>query len=91
MTSPTRISRRRLLVLAGAVPILFAVYATTAWSDDRQIVSTVANATLAVARAGGSPSAYKQLLVRYAAVQGVALLHWAAIARGCRPTKRGSM
>ena len=73
MTSPTRISRRRLLVLAGAVPILFAVYATTAWSDDRQIVSTVANATLAVARAGGSPSAYKQLLVRYAAVQGVAL------------------
>ena len=42
-------------------------------SGDQQIVSTVANTTLAGARAGGSPSAYKQLLVRYATVQGVVL------------------
>jgi ABC-type transporter MlaC component len=73
MTSPTPISRRGLLPLAGGVLMFSLVAPTIARSDDQQIVSTVANATLAVARAGGSPSAYKQLLVRYAAVQGVAL------------------
>ena len=35
---------------------LFMVAPTIAWSDDRQIVSTVADAALAVARAGGSLS-----------------------------------
>ncbi len=73
MTSPTPISRRGLLSLAGAVLTFSLVLPSIARSDDQEIVSTVANATLAVARAGGSPSAYKQLLVRYAAVQGVAL------------------
>ena len=73
MTSPTPISRRGLLSLAGALLTFSLVLPSIARSDDQQIVSTVANATLAVARAGGSPSAYKQLLVRYAAVQGVAL------------------
>jgi MlaC protein len=67
----TPISRRALFFLAG-VPTLSVIAPTLAWSDDRQIVSTVGNAALAVARAGGSPSAYKQLLVRYAAIQGVA-------------------
>jgi hypothetical protein len=73
MTSPTPISRRGLIFLAGAIPTLSVVAPTIAWSDDSQIVSTVADAALAVAHAGGSPSAYKELLVRYAAVQGVAL------------------
>ena len=89
MTSPTPINRRGLVFLAGTLSALFMVAPTIAWSDDRQIVSTVADAALAVARAGGSPSAYKQLLVRYAAVQGVALFALGRYRSQLPPRERG--
>jgi phospholipid transport system substrate-binding protein len=89
MTPSTSISRRGLVFLVGAVPMLSVVAPTIAWSDDRQIVSTIASATLVVARAGGSPSAYKQLLVRYAAVQGVALFALGRYRSQLPPGQRG--
>jgi phospholipid transport system substrate-binding protein len=89
MASPTPISRRGLVFLAGAVWTLSVVAPTIAWSDDRQIVSTVADAALAVARAGGSPSAYNQLLIRYAAVQGVALFALGRYRSQLPPGQRG--
>jgi hypothetical protein len=58
------ISRRALLFLTGAGPALFIIAPTAAWGDNRQIVSTVANAALAIARAGGSPAAFRRLLTR---------------------------
>ena len=90
MTLRNPINRRELFFLAGAVPTLSVVAPTVAWGDDREIVSTVANAALAVvARAGGSPSAYKQLLLRYAAVQRVALFALGRYRSQLPPGQRG--
>jgi ABC-type transporter MlaC component len=59
--------------LARALPAAMLLAPTAALADDRQLVTQVANEALAVARAGGSPSRFRSLLLRYSAYQGVAM------------------
>jgi ABC-type transporter MlaC component len=74
MASRSRpISRRGLLCLAQALPAAVLLAPSAALADDRQLVTEVANEALAVARAGGSPSRFRSLLLRYSAYQGVAM------------------
>ena len=59
--------------LAPALPAALLLAPLAALADDSQLVAQVANEALAVARAGGSPSRFRSILMRYSAYQGVAM------------------
>jgi hypothetical protein len=64
---------------------------TIAWSDDSQIVSTVADAALAVAHAGGPLPPTRSCLSAMRLFKGSHFSRWVAIARSCRPERGDSM
>jgi len=83
------ISRRGLLGLAQVLPVLLLTSAT-ALADDSELVTIVANKALGVARAGGSPSAFRTLLRDYSAYQGVAMFALGRYQKFLPPGKRAS-